>query len=102
MDKKEGQNYQNQEHLHSSRLHHDSKGPAKTEEAQHHKMMKKAICGASGTCASLCRHKSLESCHTTSDTVATTTQGIFAKDISTAGLKVFCSKTTVCQEAILI
>lgn len=32
-----------------------------------------------------------------SDTVTTTGQGVFAKDISTSGLKVFCSKTTACQ-----
>lgn len=102
MAKKEGQNYQNEEHLHSSRLHHDCKGPAETEEVQHHKMMKKARCGASGSCASLCRHKIVESCHTTRDTVTTITQGVFAKDISTARLKVFCSKNTVCQEAALI
>lgn len=97
MDQKEGQNYQNQEHLHSSRLHHDSKGPAETEEVEHHKMMKKTGCGASGSCAFLCRYRVLESCHTASDTVTTTAQGVFAKDVSTAGLKVFCSKTTVCQ-----
>lgn len=97
MDQKEGQNYQNQEHLHSSRLHHDCKEPAETEEVQHHKMMKRVRCGASGSSASLCRHRVLESCYSTSDTVATTARGVSAKDISTAGLKVFCSKTTVCQ-----
>lgn len=57
MDQKEGQNYQNQEQLHSSRLHHDCRGPAETEEIQHHKMMKKADCGASDSCVSLCRDR---------------------------------------------
>lgn len=97
MDQKEGQSCQNQEHLHHSRLHHGCKGPAETEEVQHHRIMKKAGCGASGSCQSLCGLRVLESCHTTNDTVTTTTQGIFGKDINTAGLKVFCNKTTVCQ-----
>lgn len=65
MDQKEGQNHQNQEHLYSSRLHHDCKGPAETEEVQHHKMIKKQDVVYQAP-VHLCRHRVLESCHTAS------------------------------------